>query len=409
MVSFMRRRGRATSILAFLIVLATATPADARPRFAGAFDLSGTPGQIARGPDGNIWVTLSNSGLNNTLAQVRPNGDVTEFAPAAVVNPVGITSGPDGNLWLTRNGGVIRVPPADPDSAQDFAINKITDPRAIRSGPGGLLWTASADQLVSIPPADPAGGFDATTINGMGARGIAASGGRLWIADFGGQRIVGTTPGGNPDFFDVGGGPQEVAGGPSKQVAYSNPQDVPQTVGRIRLGGTPKETNVPLSDPFGIAFAPDGHWWFAEFAKHAVGLLSVGGDVEQFKGLPDNSGPRYLTVGPNGTIWVSLETAGKVAKIKGVAPQTRITRRPDSPVETGSQRATVKFRFRSSAPGSSFKCALKRGGGAANFHRCSSPKKYRVGPGRYTFLVRAKSMGVTDPSPAKDRFKVVQG
>jgi streptogramin lyase len=409
MVSLMRRWGRATSILALLIALATVTAADARPRFGGAFDLSGTPGQIARGSDGNIWVTLSGSGQNNTLARVRPNGDVTEFAPAAVVNPVGITSGPDGNLWLTRNGGVIRVPPADPDSAQGFDINKIADPRAIRSGPGGMLWTASADQLVSIPPANPATGFEATTINGMAARGIAASHGRLWIADFGGQRIVSTTPGGNPSFFDVGGGPQEVAGGPNKQVAYSNPGTDPQTVGRIRQGGTAKKTQVPQSDPFGIAFAPDGHWWFAEFAKHALGLLSVGGKVELFKGLPDNSGPRYLTVGPNGTVWVSLETAQKVAKIKGVAPQTEITTRPDSPVETGRRKARVKFRFRSSAPGSSFKCALKRGGRGADFHRCSSPKKYRVGPGRYTFLVRAKSMGVTDPSPAKDQFKVIRG
>ncbi len=408
MVSLMRRWGRATSILALLIALATATAADARPRFARAFDLSGTPGQITRGPDGNIWVTLSGSGQNNTLARVQPNGDVTEFEPAAVVNPVGITSGPDGNLWLTRNGGVIRVPPADPDSAQDFDIDKIADPRAIRSGPGGMLWTASADQLVSFAPANPAG-FEATTINGMAARGIAASGGRLWIADFGGQRIVSTTPGGNPSFFAVGGGPQEVAGGPNKQVAYSNPGTNPQTVGRIRQGGTARKTQVPQSDPFGIAFAPDGHWWFAEFAKHALGLLSVGGEVEQFKGLPDNSGPRYLTVGPNGTVWVSLETAQKVAKIKGVTPQTKITERPDSPVETGSRKAAVKFKFRSSAPGSRFKCALKHGGRGANFQRCSSPKKYRVGPGRYTFLVRAKSMGVTDPSPAKDRFKVILG
>ncbi|HSF03212.1 MAG TPA: hypothetical protein VLA62_09385 [Solirubrobacterales bacterium] len=392
-----------------LIALAMATAADARPRFAGAFDLSGTPGHIARGPDGNIWLTLSDSGDNNTLARVRPNGEVTEFAPAAVVNPVGITSGPDGNLWLTRNGGVIRVPPADPDLAQDFAIGAITQPQAIRSGPGGMLWTASADQLVSIPPANPAAGFEATTINGMAARGIAASGGRLWIADFGGQRIVSTTPGGNPSFFDVGGGPQEVAGGPSKQVAYSNPISDPQTVGRIRQGGTARRTRVPQTDPFGIAFAPDGHWWIAEFAKHALGLLSAGGRVEQFEGLPDNSGPRYLTVGSNGTIWVSLETAQKVAKIKGVAPQTKITRRPDSPVEAGRGKARVKFRFRSSARASSFKCALKRGGRGANFRRCSSPKDYRVGPGRYTFLVRAKSMGVTDPSPAKDRFEVIRG
>ena len=151
MVPDMPRRGALASILALLIALTTATAANAKPRFAGAFDLSGMPGQIARGPDGNAWVTISGSGDNNTLARIQPNGTVTEFAPAAVVNPVGITSGPDGNLWLTRNGGVIRVPPAAPGSAQDFDINAISTPQTIRPGPGGKLWTASGDQLVSIP------------------------------------------------------------------------------------------------------------------------------------------------------------------------------------------------------------------------------------------------------------------
>jgi virginiamycin B lyase len=406
MVPDMPRRGALASILALLIALTTATAANAKPRFAGAFDLSGMPGQIARGPDGNAWVTISGSGDNNTLARIQPNGTVTEFAPAAVVNPVGITSGPDGNLWLTRNGGVIRVPPADPDSAQDFDINAISTPQTIRTGPGGKLWTASGDQLVSVPPGDP-NDFDASTINGMGARGIAASGGQLWIADFGGQRIVNALPGGDATFFDVGGGPQQVASGPGKQIAYGNPGTDPQTVGRIKPGQEAKTTKVPLSDPFGIAFAPDGNWWFAEFAKHALGLLSTGGKVEQFEGLPDNSGPRHLAVGPKGMIWVSLETAEKVALIKGVAPETLITSRPDSPVKTRHRKATVRFRFRSSAPTASFECALK-GDGGGDFKRCDSPREYRLGPGRYTFLVRAKSMGVTDPTPARDAFKVVR-
>jgi virginiamycin B lyase len=407
MVSAMRRQGGLVSILALFVGLSTASAADAGPRFAGAFDLSGTPGQIARGPDGNMWVTISGSGQNNTLARIQPDGTVTEFAPAAVVNPVGITSGPDGNLWLTRNGGVIRVAPGDPDSAQDFNVAAIGSPRAIRPGPGSKLWTASDDQLVSFPPDNPVD-FDASTINGMSARGIAASGGRLWIADFGGSRIVRATPAGDATFFDVGGGPQEVAGGPGKRIAYGNPGTDPQTVGRIKPGGTAKTTKVPMSDPFGIAFAPDGNWWFAEFARHALGLLSTGGSVDRFDGLPDNSGPRYLAVGPKGTIWVSLETAQKVARIKGVAPQTRITKRPDSPVEAGRRKARVRFRFRSSAPNASFECALKRGR-ETHFRRCDSPKNYRLGPGRYTFLVRAKSMGVVDPSPARDAFKVVRG
>jgi virginiamycin B lyase len=302
------------SLLA-LAALLTPTAADAAPRLAGTFEVSGTPGQITKGSDGNMWVTLSGSGLGNNLARIQPNGNVTEYSPAALVNPVGITSKGD-NLWLTRNGGVVRVPVDDPDNAADFNIAPIGDPRGITKGPQGRLWAASNDQLVDFPANNPLG-FDATTINNMAARGIASSGGRLWIADFGGQRIVRADPGGDVKKFNVGGGPQEVASGPQGSIAFANPGDNPQTVGRIRPGGNAKTTNVPNSDPFGMAFAPDGKWWFAEFAKHKLGKLSTGGEVKQFD-LPNNSGPRYVAVGKQGTLWVSLETSGKIAKIKNV-------------------------------------------------------------------------------------------
>ncbi|MEO8091462.1 MAG: hypothetical protein ABI726_01980 [bacterium] len=312
---------RRSAILAWTLILLAGllgpAAADAKPRLAGTFALSGTPGQITRGSDGNVWVTISGSGLGNDLARIKPNGNVTEYSPAALVNPVGITSGPDGNLWLTRNGGAVRVPPNDPDSAQDFNLAAITDPRGITRGPKGKLWAASGDQLVSFKPGNPAG-FGATTINGMGARGIAASGGKLWIADFGGQRIVRAKPAGNAKKYNVGGGPQEVASGPDGSIAYANPGTNPQTVGRVGASGKPKKTKAPNSDPFGMVFAPDHNWWFAEFAKDQLGLLSTNGTVKQFKGLPNGSGPRYVAKGSNGTLWVSLENSEKVARIKGV-------------------------------------------------------------------------------------------
>ena len=273
----------------------------------------------------------------------------------------------------------------------------ISDPRAIRSGPGGKLWTASADQLVSIPPRRPGEASQATTINGMAARGIAASGGRLWIADFGGQRIVSTAPGGTPSFFAVGGGPQEVAGGPSRQVAYSNPGTDPQTVGRIRLGGTAKRTKVPQSDPFGIAFAPDGHWWFAEFAKHALGRLSraeggaVRGAPRQLgPALPDRRAERHH-LGVPGDRPEGGKDHGRSL------PRPRSPSAPTARSRPGSRKASVKFRFRSSARGSSFKCALKRGGSAANFRPLQLAEGVPRRPRALHFLVRAKSMGGDRP------------
>jgi streptogramin lyase len=306
-----------------LLALALVLPATAhgRPRLAGVFDLSGTPGQIARGPDGNIWVTISGSGDMSTIARIRPNGTVTEYSPTLLVNPVGLGGGPDGNLWTTRNNGVVRVPPGDPDSAQDFDIDAIGDPRRIISGPRVSLWTASADQLVSFPPSAPLG-FDATTIAGMSARGIANSGGKLWIADNSG-RIVRANPSGGVKLYDVGGGPQEVARGPRRSVAYTNPGTDPQTVGRILPGKNPRKTRVPGTDPFGITFAADRKWWIANFASHDLTILNQKGKVRRFRRLPDNSGPRYVTRGPRRTVWVSLEASQQVAKISGVRPKRR--------------------------------------------------------------------------------------
>jgi streptogramin lyase len=310
-----RRRTALASSLVLGAVLLGPPASDAKPRLAGTFDLTGTPEDIARGPDGNMWVTLSGGG--NSLAKIEPGGGVTEYDPAAIGTPEGITTGQDGNLWVTQANEVVSVPPADPNSADDFSINSIGAPQAITKGPEGKLWTASGDQLISFLPANPAG-FEDDTIDGMGARGITSSGGRLWIADFTGQRIVKVAPAGGIKEYDVGGGPQQVAKGPDGGIGYANPGATPQRVGRIEAGGKPRNTRVPMSDPFGMAFAPDRDFWFAQFAKDKLGRLSLGGDLKGFR-LPDNSGPRDVAVGPNNRLWVTLETSEKIARIKGVS------------------------------------------------------------------------------------------
>ena len=108
----MRRRIALASSLALVAALLGPPAAGAEPRLAGTFDLTGKPGQIARGSDGNMWVTISGGG--NTLAKIEPDGTITEYDPAAVGSPEGIVSGRDGNLWLTQNNEVVKVPPADP-------------------------------------------------------------------------------------------------------------------------------------------------------------------------------------------------------------------------------------------------------------------------------------------------------
>ncbi|MGZ5362367.1 MAG: Vgb family protein, partial [Solirubrobacterales bacterium] len=313
--------------------------------------------------------------------------------------------------------GVAKIPPANPTAATKFAIGDIADPRTITSFANGNLWTASGDKLIKIPPANPAN-FKSFTINGMGARGIAAGrDGRLWIADFAGGRIARVTRTGDATFFNVGGGPQEVAAGPRQQIAYGNPGASPQVVGRIVPGGQPQETQVPNTDPFGIALGDDGAYWIAQFAGNNLGRLTTDGDYRTLGGFGAGSGPRFVTSGPNNTLWVSLETAKKVARVTGVKPipETTITLGPASPVETTSQVADVKFRFRSSLPDSRFDCSLRKKGDRnareqrlAEFRPCTSPKLYKkLRLGGYNFVVRAVKAGEKDPTPDTYSFRIV--
>jgi virginiamycin B lyase len=318
-MDFMTSLRSALTILAFLIaLLAVGGTAHAAPAVDGEFAVSGKPGYIALGPDGNLWAVLSGSGLNNDVARISPTGVVEEFDVPALAGAVGITAGPDGNLWVTRAAKVARFAPANPAGATEFAVADLAAPRDIVAGPDGNLWAASGDKLVRIPPGNPVG-YTAFTVAGLDARGLAADGERLWIASFGNGTIYSATTAGVATPYPVGGGPQEVGAGAGGQVAFSNPGSNPQTVGRLMNGGSPLTTPAP-GDPFGVAFGSDQAYWFAQFASDDLGRLSADGEYSRLTGLSAGSGPRQIAAGPGNTLWVSLETAGKVARVTGVEP-----------------------------------------------------------------------------------------
>jgi hypothetical protein len=295
------------------LALALPSAADGRPRVAEIVDVNDRPGQITRGPGKTFWAVLE----NNELARIRASGAVTHFAPADFNFPEGITLGYDGNLWATQSGEVVRIPPDDPNSAEAFTIAAIGVPQRIDNGPQGRLWTASGDKLISFEPDDPAD-FEEQTITGMGARGIASAAGKLWIADFAGQRIVRVAPEGGVKSFETGGGPQEVARGARKRVAFTNQGANPHKVGRID-GNKLTQNKVPDTDPFGITLAA-GDWWIANFTSRRLTVLPPKGKPRPARGIrfPVDAGARWIAAGANGTLGVSLETAEKVALIRGV-------------------------------------------------------------------------------------------
>lgn len=82
-------------------------------------------------------------------------------------------------------------------------------------------------------------------------------------------------------------------------------------------------------------------------------------------------------------------------------PQTKIRKAPKGKIDAD----TVKVRFKSDEPGSSFECKLDR----RPYRPCKSPRKLKhLDDGKHKFRVRAiDAAGNTDPSPAKAKFKVV--
>ena len=312
----MRRGARLAplAVLAAALTMLVVGIAEAKPRLARTFKLTGQPGQIAVGPKGAAWVVLSGSSAGNDIANITPRGAVNEYDLG--VNPVGIALGPDGDIWVTHANGVTKVNPANPSDNTTYTIPAIAQPQEITKGPGRKLWTASGDKLISFKPGNPAG-FAAKDLGAnTSARGIAAAGKNVWVADFNDGKILRVKPGGAIKRFNVGGGPQDVAQGKKGRVAYTNQGTNPHTVGRI-VGKRVRKKRVPDTDPFGIAFA-GGNWWIANFASHDLTILSPKGKLRRFRKLPNNSGPRYVAKGKGRKLWVALELSERLALIKGI-------------------------------------------------------------------------------------------
>jgi hypothetical protein len=95
-----------------------------------------------------------------------------------------------------------------------------------------------------------------------------------------------------------------------------------------------------------VTFGADHAYWFAQFNNSTLARLTADGAYSQVGGLSAGSGPREITAGPGGTLWVSLETAKKVARVSGVQPPstTPPDPHPGPPVISELKLSRTKFR-----------------------------------------------------------------
>ncbi|HEX6154083.1 MAG TPA: hypothetical protein VFZ19_11235 [Solirubrobacterales bacterium] len=428
-------RRLATKLVAVLGVLAifllSAAAASAAPFVNGIFPLGsevGTNNKIIDGPDGNIWLTVEDG--TKDVARVTPAGQVTEYDIVDINSAVGIAPGPDGNLWVTDIEKAAKFAPADPEGTdQSFTIAGVGAEGQIVAGPDGLMWVASNNSVVHFAPANPEGTDQEVPVAGaLAPKDIEVSGSLIVIADGNaGNRLVTFTTAGVQQDLPIAGAAQGVASGPGGQIAYSAPVAEPEQVGLI----TPPNPALPIlvpGDPFGVDLGSDGAYWVAQFLQGGVTRFTTTGQATFLGGLPIES-PRQITAGPGNTLWVTLTKMGQpgVARISGVdpavvtdpppppppSPQTKIDKGPKKVVKTRKKKAKVKFRFSSSTPGVTFQCWLMRVSKKAQpailkYKNCSSPKVYRLRPGKYKFRVRAVNGGVPDLTPAVRNFRIVR-
>jgi len=94
-------------------------------------------GHIARGADGNLWVTEV---VTAKIARVSPAGVITEFTiPTPGSRPTQITLGPDGNMWFAegRGSNIARITPAG--DITEFPVPEV-GVSSIAIAPNRAIW-----------------------------------------------------------------------------------------------------------------------------------------------------------------------------------------------------------------------------------------------------------------------------
>jgi streptogramin lyase len=152
--------------------------------------------KIARGPDGNMWMTEQNKGK---IARITPAGAITEFAlPNPFSFPSGITAGADGNLWFTEysNQKIGRMTPAGVLTEFGFAT-RFPNPYGITAGPDGNIWFTESgapvgsdgNKIGRITPAGVITEFVLPTPNSSPTGIITGADGNLWFGLAGTKQV----------------------------------------------------------------------------------------------------------------------------------------------------------------------------------------------------------------------------
>lgn len=303
-------------------------------------------------------------------------------------------SNPSLNAGTVTNTGKIEVVGASGNTAS------VTGGQLKQTGPGAEVVVPAGSKLNPGAPI----ALEAGTLRGGGT--IVGS-----VENSGGVVKPGSSPGTltlNGSYVQGAGGRLEIeiegtGSGQFDALAVGGTPTLGGTLALIPAGAYPSAATIGDS----VAFLTYGGTLAGQFAQTQVSPpLSCG------KALATNldAGAKALkaTVVAGGTACPSnggISNPPPPPPEKAPIPDTKLNLKPKATVKTKQAKAKVKFAFSSpEVKGATFQCKLDKGAYAT----CSSPKTYKVKPGRHTFSVRAVGPAGVDPSPATAKFKVIR-
>lgn len=321
------------------------------------------PGQIVRGPDGNLWFpsiaykNFTTDQPGGAIGQLTSGGQFHMFTlPKPNSYPTSLTFASDRTIWAIVFQGNGQLAP-NTDTAPRFTdgfselAHMTLDgqfqffrlpssgwvPNSIAAGPDGNLWftenlyenEANSQRIGRMTPAGVFASFIVTAPFSYGylRQIIAGADGNLWFALEGADanyHALGAlgkiTPQGASSIIQLGkfAELQDMTVGPDHNVWFTTTYDVGQVTpgGRVHLfdpqPGTSTMDHITLG---GITTGPDGALWFAT-PDVKIGRVTTTGAFT-FYPLPekpyfDNGGSSFtlgylkgIATGADGTLWLT--------------------------------------------------------------------------------------------------------
>jgi len=262
-----------------------------------------SPGSITAGPDGALWFTQNSYYAPAQIGRITTSGAITEY-PLPITNcgPDGITVGPDGALWFVENNAnrIARI--TTQGVFTDYPIPVGLTPAAITTGPDGALWFTAGDYIGR-----------ATTAGVITNEYLVQQ-----CCGYAGLGSIITGPDGNLWYTDYTG----------------------NVIGNITTAGVVTQYTAPT--PPGSLAVSGGLIWFTD--GNNIATITTSGVITEYTTPTSNSGTSGITVGPQGRIWFTEYSAGRVGEVLTAAATLTVS--PSS----GAPRTALTFTGSGYAP-----------------------------------------------------------